>query len=523
MSENKKGDRVPNLAARVDKKKESIIGEGSSIKTRLFYLLFAGIMAVVIEWFALRHLNGLGFSIAVWFYMIGIVGLLIVTKRAKQPFFWFLLIPLFVLSIDTLIYTNELIVQFVPIFVAVHLLFMTALVTLQNPKKFKFYFSAYPLFQNIDDFFGKQLMQVLKDPFYFKVRGSDQWKKVAIGVLVAIPFLLVFGALFAQADEVFKQFFSEFITVYIDAEFIFRVVRMFIIAVAFGGLLYTFIGEGHVMQKTEKKPLPFDHTITVTVLFLLNLLFATFVVIQFRYFFGGTEFIFDNGITFAEYARGGFFELVWVLILTGTLITVVYRAFHNRFTWWLRGLQVALIAQVSVVAFSALARMNVYQDTFGFTVLRLYVEWFIYLALIFSALGIIGILAKIAFRHVWHIGLGLGIIAFSVVASMNVDKIIAIENINLANRTGTELDWRYLANDLSYDAAEQVLSIEVEYTVDDTFKINDDSYAYRRYPKYNLIKSTKRYKKEFREYLDEYNNSWLDYHYGRSQMQKLVE
>src|SRR5207245_8000783 len=48
-----------------------------------------------------------------------------------------------------------------------------------------------------------------------------------------------------------------------------------------------------------------------TALGLIDLLFLLFVVVQARYFFGGTTLIeHTTGLTYAEYARRGFFELV---------------------------------------------------------------------------------------------------------------------------------------------------------------------------------------------------------------------
>jgi uncharacterized protein DUF4153 len=48
----------------------------------------------------------------------------------------------------------------------------------------------------------------------------------------------------------------------------------------------------------------------------LNLLFLAFVVVQFRYLFGGEGLVEERvGLTYAEYARHGFFELVAVSVL----------------------------------------------------------------------------------------------------------------------------------------------------------------------------------------------------------------
>ena len=52
------------------------------------------------------------------------------------------------------------------------------------------------------------------------------------------------------------------------------------------------------------------------VLGLLDVLFLAFVLVQFRYLFGGAELVQVSAtLTYAEYARRGFFELVAVAAL----------------------------------------------------------------------------------------------------------------------------------------------------------------------------------------------------------------
>ena len=60
------------------------------------------------------------------------------------------------------------------------------------------------------------------------------------------------------------------------------------------------------------------------VLGLLNLLFLAFVIVQFRYLFGGAELVrVSTSLTYAEYARRGFFELVWVAALLLPIVLTI--------------------------------------------------------------------------------------------------------------------------------------------------------------------------------------------------------
>jgi len=97
-------------------------------------------------------------------------------------------------------------------------------------------------------------------------------------------------------------------------------------------LLLTWFGAAalwHALTKSGKqlaiqpdKPLfkPFlGMTETSIALISLNVLFASFLVVQFRYFFAGSANVSIDGFTYAEYARRGFFELVVVALIAGVL------------------------------------------------------------------------------------------------------------------------------------------------------------------------------------------------------------
>jgi hypothetical protein len=124
------------------------------------------------------------------------------------------------------------------------------------------------------------------------------------------------------------------------------------------------------------------------VLGLLNALFLSFVVVQLRYFFGGSEVVLSSAdMTYAEYARRGFFELVWVAALVLPLLLCVHwmlrkeNPTHERV---FRALAVGLLVTLFVIMVSAVGRMRLYQSEYGQTELRFYVTAFMgWLAVVF--------------------------------------------------------------------------------------------------------------------------------------------
>ncbi len=124
------------------------------------------------------------------------------------------------------------------------------------------------------------------------------------------------------------------------------------------------------------------------VLGLLNVLFACFVAVQFRYFFGGAARVMSiTELTYAEYARRGFFELTWVAGLVLPLLLGAHALLRKdspaagRIFRSLAGAQIALLF---VIMASAVARMRLYQNEYGLTELRLYTTAFmLWLGLVF--------------------------------------------------------------------------------------------------------------------------------------------
>ncbi|HEX7174658.1 MAG TPA: DUF4153 domain-containing protein [Pyrinomonadaceae bacterium] len=118
------------------------------------------------------------------------------------------------------------------------------------------------------------------------------------------------------------------------------------------------------------------------VLGLLDLLFFSFVAVQLGHFFGDAQHVVTSaGLTFSDYARRGFFELVWVALLALPLLLAAHwllrkenRA-HERVFRVLAG---AMVALLFVIMASGLWRMRLYQQAYGQTELRLYTTAFMF-------------------------------------------------------------------------------------------------------------------------------------------------
>jgi hypothetical protein len=198
-----------------------------------------------------------------------------------------------------------------------------------------------------------------------------------------------------------------------------------------------------------REPLRLGAVEAATILLVVDGLFAGFVVLQLAYLFGGRDTLALAGMTYAEYARRGFFDLVIVAALAGLLVVVLDLAVGVRSRVQLGG-ALLLLGLTAVVLVSAFLRLRLYQDAYGWTELRFVVlTAILWLAV---ALGLTGVL--LARRRTGWVLHALGLVVLVTIAAMHVvgpQAFVAHRNLERAinpslvpagGRTG--LDARYL-------------------------------------------------------------------------------
>ena len=219
--------------------------------------------------------------------------------------------------------------------------------------------------------------------------GAVGWRRaaaVARGLVIATPLVVVFGALFMSADAVFADLVLNVVRV--DVELIAGHVLLFFVSawLATGYLRGFLTGtelpplpvlwrDGALVALTPKRP-TLGITEVVTALAALDLLFLVFVLVQFRYLFGGDALVrVTPDLTYAEYARRGFFELVFAVILVVPVLLAADWLLErrsrrdDRVFRSLAGMQIGLVLAVAASAFQ---RLRLYHASYGLTESRVY-------------------------------------------------------------------------------------------------------------------------------------------------------
>ena len=276
------------------------------------------------------------------------------------------------------------------------------------------------------------------------------------GILIAVPLLLIFAVLFASADAVFAEMTADLFTWDLDAdELVARGLTAVIAAWAAAGLL------GLVALRDRAKDPPatsmertrprIGTTECLVVLVALDALFAAFVVIQAAYLFGGLDTLATTGMTYAEYARRGFFELLAVAFLVAGLI-LGFEALVTRRSRAYVVAAILLVGLTIVVLGSSLLRLRLYQEAYGWTELRFYVLAAIgWLAI--GALAGIAALATNRTRWLLHFmvvlsvvfGIGFNLVGpVQFIAEQNVARAVDPSLVPSGGETG--LDVYYLSS-----------------------------------------------------------------------------
>jgi len=276
---------------------------------------------------------------------------------------------------------------------------------------------------------------------------------VLLGLLIAFPILVVFVGLLATADLVFGDLVKDALA-WIDlervAETIGRGLVVLVSGILFLGALIAALrarAPRELIGEHEPIVKPFVGFIeTVIVLGTVVLVFGLFGAIQLQYLFGGETNITAAGYTYSEYARRGFGELVWAAFLSLGLIFALGhwgRRTDQRQRWTFIGLSTALVLMLGVALASALVRLQLYENAFGFTRLRAYTHVFIFwlAALLIAFLVLLSMQRLRKFAPI-AAAAGLGFVA--TLGIVNLDGFIAAQNLERFEETG-DLDVAYLA------------------------------------------------------------------------------
>lgn len=299
----------------------------------------------------------------------------------------------------------------------------------------------------------KYLLFSIFAPFHFLQNMSDRqdtikeksgWLNPYQIIKTAILSMIVFGvfsALLMAADPIFKQIIES-----VMKQAVGRIIWSLFIAAVFASLLAISLP-----KQEEKYPqLRFLSIADVVVpIVVLVALFGGFLFIQGKYLFASHEVFQQFNITYSEYVRKGFTELLTAAgfaTLLSYLLILKKRATGKVYLTWLN---VILLIELALLLASAWKRDLMYIDVYGLTRMRIIGEVFLFW------LG--GNLALLFFLATWKRMEEKYVLAGAALCSLAALGYFTLVNmdmriVSVAPKRENVKDLFYLAN-LSADAA----------------------------------------------------------------------
>ncbi|MEU7554448.1 DUF4173 domain-containing protein [Streptomyces sp. NPDC044571] len=336
-----------------------------------------------------------------------------------------------------------------------------------------------------------------------RARGSgvnrERWVPVAKAAAVAVVLLVLFGALFASADAAFADLLEGLTPEVSVGDGLVRFLLFLLGTLLALAAARTAAAPSRWDRIRVAPGKPRSRIEWALPLVLLNLLFAGFNAVQLAVLFGGYDKVLEStGLTYAEYARQGFWQLLWATLLTLAVIALALRwaphggAGDRRFVRVVLG---TLCALTLVVVASALRRMDLYVDAYGLTRLRVSVAamelWLGLVIVLIMAAGVFG--ARWLPRAVAASAAG----AVLVFGLMSPDGLVAEKNVARYQKAA-KIDLAYFQS-LSADAVPALDRLPEPHRSCALRGINDEMAKDRRLPWYAMSLGEYRARKILRE------------------------
>ena len=329
-------------------------------------------------------------------------------------------------------------------------------------------------------FVGKPFADFIHYRKIKSVSGEEKKKSkiiyVVLGVIFSIPLVVIVLALLISADAVFENVFAsmfEEMNIFTITQDAFLMGILFVI-VFFGAYMLISFMSTFKLNESKQEKTGFEPLIAITICSILSFIYVIFSGIQVVYLFigSGANFVLPNDMTYAEYAREGFFQLLFVCLINLFFVLMGIHLFRESKV--LKTLLCLITSCTYIMIASSAMRMLLYIQYKYLTFLRVFVLW----ALLVIALVMIGTMISIFKKDFNFFKYSTIVVTclYLVLSFGRVDYFIAKVNLdNMEYETQYEFfedtpvydDYRYLFNNLSYDAAPVVLSYGDDFDSDD--------------------------------------------------------
>lgn len=321
------------------------------------------------------------------------------------------------------------------------------------------------------------------------IKSTSVGKKIGmilLGILVAVIPTAIVTTLLLNADDAFVNLTDDlFSDVFRDLpkniwHFILGVpVAMYVFGMMFSNsehLAEKYISRERSEKAAEKARIAPAMLVCAAITPII-IVYLLFFFSQTGYFLSAFSGIRPEGITYAEYARKGFFELCSVSVINLVIIIVTglfVKRENGKASGAVRGYLITLSAFTLVLIAIAVSKMVMYIDAYGLTRLRVYTTWFmVALFVLFVFIIIRQITPKFNLLGIFA---WVAIVMFAVLVFADADALIAKYNVHWY-QTGK---FKTVDIDTMYELSDSAVKYVVPLADDDNPMVAEEAQAYIR-------------------------------------------
>ena len=357
--------------------------------------------------------------------------------------------------------------------IAIIILFFIMCIYL-NKDKIKipqFFYKILTIIMGTLESIAEVLSYLKKFKINIKYQNNEKIFKILKAILISLPIVAIVIILLMSADSIFADLFSGIFELIGKIKSFAgltniagRITVIIILFLFFAGFLINISSKNTMFtqedEEQESHGIKIENITINTILTILNIIYLIFSTIQFTSLFsqiGNAE-----GFNYAEYAREGFFQLMFVSFINFGVLFVANinkKEIEINSKIYKKIMSLLIIVFTIIIIISAFYRMNLYEQEYGYTYLRL----FVYFILATEVILTIPIILYILEKNINLLKSSIIIVTtmYVVLNFINIDNLIAKRNIDryFENSGKRTIDIDYLMENTGTDAVQEMLRL----------------------------------------------------------------
>ncbi len=321
-----------------------------------------------------------------------------------------------------------------------------------------------------------------------KKSGAILGKLIKGGLIAFVPTLVVCGLLSYDKDfyRIIENM-SSFIDM--DAGNVFGNIWQLGLGIIVGQYVFRLFlaSSDNAVEDTDQeecvnklKSIQKAHVVTVLAAVLpILFLYVIFFISQWKYYMSAFSGKLPVGLSYADYAREGFFQLCMVSFINMIIIVFVqlFMDVEKPVAAKIKGgIVISYAACTLILIATAMSKMVLYIDSYGLTQKRVYSSW---LMIVLAILFVVAVIKQFVKNlNAVAVSMAVVVVAFGILALSNVDGLIARYNVDRYLEGSLETVDVWAMRDLGDAAVPEMTKLLEELENRTGYDENGNSYEY---------------------------------------------